>query len=259
MDYVLLIFSFLFGAVVGSFLNVCIYRIPLGISIAYPSSRCPGCGESIPFYLNIPLLGYLMARGRCASCSTSISAMYPAIEGLTGLFAVALFLRFGVSVELFVYFAFISALLVISFIDLEHQIIPDVISLPFIPLGFGASFFLASPGVAASALGLLLGGGVLLAIAAGYHLVTGSEGMGGGDIKLLAMIGAFTGWRGVIVTLLLGSFIGALVGLVVIAAKGKGGRYKIPFGPFLAGGAAAHLFYGEHLIDWYLNAFISIP
>ena len=259
MDYVLLIFSFLFGAVAGSFLNVCIYRIPQGISIAYPPSRCPGCGASIPFYLNIPVIGYLVIRGRCASCKVSISPLYPAVEVLTGLFAVALFLRFGVSAELFAYFAFISALIVISFIDLEHQIIPDVISLPFIPLGFAASFFLASPGVAGSALGVLLGGGVLLAIAAGYHLVTGSEGMGGGDIKLLAMIGAFTGWRGVIITLLLGSFIGALIGLAVIAAKGKGSRYKIPFGPFLAGGAAVHIFYGEALLDWYLNTFISVP
>jgi len=259
MDYVLLIFSFIFGAVVGSFLNVCVYRIPRGISIAFPPSSCPGCGASIPFYLNVPILGYLMARGRCASCSAPISVMYPAIEGLTGLFAAALFLRFGVSVELFVYFVFISALLVISFIDLEHQIIPDVISLPGIPLGFAASFFLASPGVAASALGILLGGGVLLAIAAGYHLVTGSEGMGGGDIKLLAMIGAFTGWRGVIVTLLLGSFIGALIGMAVIVAKGKGSRYRIPFGPFLAGGAAVHLFCGDFLLDWYVNAFISAP
>lgn len=258
MDYVFLIFSFIFGAVVGSFLNVCIYRIPLGISIAYPPSRCPGCGASIPFYLNIPVLGYLMIRGRCASCREPISALYPVIEALTGLFAVALFMRFGPSVELFVYFAFISALLVISFIDLEHRIIPDVISLPFIALGFAASFFLASPGVAASGLGILLGGGVLLAIAVGYHLVTGSEGMGGGDIKLLAMIGAFTGWEGVLVTLLLGSFIGALVGSAVILAKGKGSRFKIPFGPFLAGGAVVHLFYGHRLMDWYLNAFISL-
>jgi len=259
MDYLLLIFSFIFGAVVGSFLNVCIYRLPLGISIAYPPSRCPGCGSSIPFYLNIPVFGYMITRGRCASCAEPISAMYPAVEALTGVFAVLLFLRFGASPELFIYFVFVSALIVISFIDLEHRIIPDVISLPGIPLGFAASFLLASPGVAGSAIGILFGGGLLLAIAVGYHLITGSEGMGGGDIKLLAMIGAFTGWKGVIVTLLLGSFIGALVGVVVIAAKGKGSRFKIPFGPFLAGGAVVHIFYGSQLLDWYVNAFISVP
>lgn len=251
-----LIVSFVFGAVIGSFLNVCIHRIPLGISIVHPPSRCPSCGSSIPFYYNIPVFGYIMLRGRCASCSAPISAAYPLTEALTGLFAVLLFMRFGLSVELFVYFAFIAALIVITFIDIRHQIIPDVISLPGIPLGFIASFFLDSPGALASGIGILAGGGVLLAVAAVYYFVTGAEGMGGGDIKLLAMIGAFTGWEGVIVTLMLGSFSGALIGAASMAVRKQKGRVRIPFGPFLAGSAVLYIFYGRTLIEWYMNAVV---
>ncbi|MFQ5737023.1 MAG: prepilin peptidase [Thermodesulfobacteriota bacterium] len=254
-----LILPFIFGAVVGSFLNVCIYRIPLGISIVHPPSKCPSCGKGIPIYFNVPVLGYLMLRGRCSSCGVRISVRYPLIEAATGVFAVLLFLRFGPSVELLVYFAFICALIVITFIDLRHQIIPDVISLPGIPAGFAASFFMASPGVLDSAIGIFAGGGALLAIAIGYYFITGAEGMGGGDIKLLAMIGAFTGWKGVVVALLCGSFLGALIGVAVIVAKGKGARYRIPFGPFLAGGAVLYLFYGTELIDWYVNSVLTGP
>ncbi len=254
-----LIVPFIFGAMIGSFLNVCVHRIPLGISIVHPPSRCPSCGQSIPFYYNIPVLGYLMLMGRCARCGVRISPVYPAVEASTGLFAVFLFLRFGLSVELFVYFAFVSALIVITFIDLEHQIIPDVISIPGIPLGFAASFFLVSPGVANSALGIVLGGGVLLGIAAGYYFITGAEGMGGGDIKLLAMIGAFMGWKGVVVTLLCGSLSGAVIGVAVMAATGRKGRARIPFGPFLALGAVVYLFFGAALIDWYVNSFVAGP
>ncbi|MDP2689233.1 MAG: prepilin peptidase [Deltaproteobacteria bacterium] len=258
-DKVFLILPFVFGAVAGSFLNVCIYRIPLGISVVHPPSRCPSCGSGIPFYYNIPVIGYMMLRGRCASCKAPISAVYPVTEALTGVLAALLFLRFGLSPELFVYFAFLSALIVITFIDLRLRIIPDVISLPGIALGFIASFFLESPGVVNSGLGILLGGGALFGIAAGYHFITGAEGMGGGDIKLLAMIGAFAGWKGALVALMLGSFLGAFIGLAVILAMGKGSRFRIPFGPFLAFGAVVHLFYGDALMDWYINAVIIGP
>lgn len=249
---IFLILPFLFGAVVGSFLNVCIYRIPMGMSIVSPPSSCPRCGSRVPFYYNVPILSYIVLGGKCSSCRAPFSARYPFVEALTGLFAAFTFVRFGASVDALIYFVFISALIVITFIDLDLQIIPDVISVPGIVLGFAASFVLVDLTVLDSAIGLLFGGGILFLIAFGYHRLTGHEGMGGGDIKLLAMIGAFLGWKGVILTLLLSSFAGAIVGGVLMSAFGKGSKYAIPYGPFLAIGALVHLFFGERLIGWYI-------
>ncbi|MEK7773890.1 MAG: prepilin peptidase, partial [Deltaproteobacteria bacterium] len=192
IDISSLILPFVFGVAVGSFLNVCIYRIPSGISIVSPPSRCPACLKHIAFYDNIPIISYIVLMGRCRRCKSPVSARYPAVEAVTGLFAAALFLRFALTTEFFIYFAFVSAMIVITFIDVDHQIIPDVISLPGIPLGLVASFFLPSVGVADSLIGTVSGGGLLFGIAAAYYYLTGKEGMGGGDIKLLAMIGAFT-------------------------------------------------------------------
>ena len=249
--------SFIFGAVVGSFLNVCIYRIPAGLSISRPGSRCPACGAPVPFYHNIPIVSFLVLRGRCSACRERFSARYPFIEALTGLFAVALVHHFGLTAPAFVYFAFVSALVVITFIDLDHKIIPDRVSLPGIAAGFAASFFLPYPGVLNSAAGIAAGGGILLLVAAGYYLVSGVEGMGGGDVKLLAMVGAFLGWRGVVVTLLAGSLLGAVVGVVIMLAFGKSTKYAIPFGPFLAAGAIVYLFFGEEIITWYVRTAIG--
>lgn len=246
-------FAFIFGAVIGSFLNVCIHRIPKGLSIVYPPSRCPGCGSAIAFYDNIPIVSYLFLLGRCRNCKNPISAKYPLVEALTGAFAALVFLRFGFTPELFAYFALTSMLIVITFIDLELQIIPNIITIPGIFAGFIASLFLNEPGVTGSVIGILVGGGLLFGIAAAYMLLTGKEGMGGGDIKMLAMIGAFLGWKGVIVTLLAGSFFGALIGGAFMLISGKGRRNPIPFGPFLAAGALIHLFYGLQIIDWYIQ------
>lgn len=254
-DKAILIIPFIFGSVIGSFLNVCIYRIPSGISIVSPPSRCPSCHKEIPFYYNIPVAGWFILRGRCAHCASRISFKYPLIEAMTGFLASALFLKFGLSAPLFAYFAFSSALTVVTFIDLEHQIIPDVISLPGIVAGFTAAFFISSPpypGVIESLIGILLGGGLLLAIAAAYYLLTRNEGMGGGDVKLLAMVGAFIGWKGVLLTVLAGSFLGAAAGLIAMAASGKGTKHPIPFGPFLSAGALLHLFFGDSIIGWYI-------
>lgn len=249
---ILSILPFVFGALIGSFLNVCIYRIPLGMSIVSPPSSCPNCGAAVPFYLNVPVLSYIVLRGRCYSCKAPFSARYPLVEALTGLMAVFTFMKFGASVDALIYFAFICALIVITFIDLDLQIIPDVISLPGIALGFAASFVLLDLSVLDSLIGLAFGGGILYLIAFGYHLITGQEGMGGGDIKLLAMIGAFLGWKGVLLTLLLSSFTGAITGVILMYAFGKGTKHAIPFGPFLALGALLHLFFGESLIGWYI-------
>jgi len=245
------IFSFIFGSIVGSFLNVCIHRIPEGKSIIFPPSSCPHCSKLIAFYDNIPIISYIVLLGRCRNCKGPISPRYPFVEFLNGSFAVILFKVFGFSPELPIYFVFVSSLIVITFIDLQYQIIPDVISLPGIGIGFLASYFLPH-GMLNSVIGILAGGGTLFLIAFGYHFITGREGMGGGDIKLLAMIGAFLGWKGVIITIFTGSFIGAVIGSALMLAKGKDSKYAIPFGPFLAAGALISLFFEKALINWYI-------
>lgn len=253
-----LILPFVFGAVVGSFLNVCIYRIPAGLSIVSPPSRCPACLKRIAFYDNIPVISYIVLMGRCRHCGSPVSARYPVVEAIAGVFASALFFKFGPTPAFFIYSVFIAALIVITFIDIDHQIIPDVISLPGIPLGIIASFFLPSVGVVDSVIGAIAGGGLLFGIAAAYYYSTGKEGMGGGDVKLLAMIGAFTGWRGVLMTVLAGSVSGAVLGGILMLVHGKGGKHPIPFGPFLAAGAVVYVFAGEALIEWYISRAMGI-
>ncbi len=253
----LLAFAFLFGAVVGSFLNVCIWRIPAGESIVSPPSHCPGCGTRIRAYDNIPIVSYLLLGGRCRDCRTRISARYPAVEALTGAGFVLVAWQFGPTPEALVAALFVAALITISFIDLDHQIIPDVISLPGIVVGLLLAVAGVGPSWRDSVLGILLGGGTLWAVAAGYQALTGREGMGGGDIKLLAMVGAFIGWRGVLVTLMIGSLTGAVVGIALMIARGSDSRLPIPFGPFLALGAACGLFFGDTAINWYLGLALS--
>ncbi len=245
--------AFVFGAVVGSFLNVCIFRLPAEESIVFPPSKCPHCGTPIRPYDNVPILSYIVLRGRCRACAATISARYPLVEALTGFAGLACVWRWGSSVEALVAFAFLAALIVVTFIDLDHQIIPDVISLPGIAIGLALSLILDRPGFVNAAVGVLLGGGLLYAVAFAYEWWTGREGMGGGDIKLLAMIGAFLGWRAVPLTLLLASFSGSLVGVGVMIARRANSQVAIPFGPFLAAGAVCALFFGEALIHWYLG------
>jgi leader peptidase (prepilin peptidase)/N-methyltransferase len=247
--------AFVAGLVLGSFLNVCIRRLPVDESIVRPGSHCPHCKSSIRPYDNIPVVSYLLLGGRCRACGERISLRYPLVEVLTGIAMVALVRHFGLTPALPVYAAFLAALIVITFIDLDHQIIPDVISLPGIVIGLACAAAGVGPTLTASIIGLLLGGGFLYAVAVGYELLTGREGMGGGDIKLLAMIGTFLGWSGVLTTLLVGSFSGALAGGALILLRRGDGRSPIPFGPFLAGGATFALFAGNLAIDWYLDRF----
>jgi leader peptidase (prepilin peptidase) / N-methyltransferase len=245
---------FLFGAIIGSFANVCILRVPAEESIVFPGSRCPECKQPVAWYDNIPLLSWLVLRGRCRSCQEPISFRYFVVELVTALAAVALYLRFGLGVEWLVLFTFVAALIVITFIDLDHRIIPDVISLPGIVVGFLLSLRGApGPGPLASAIGILAGGGLLLAVAWGYHALTGREGMGGGDIKLLGMVGAFLGWRSVPFTMLFSSLTGSVVGVTLMWWTGSDTKYAIPFGPFLALGAIAYIFWGDQVIGWYLG------
>jgi leader peptidase (prepilin peptidase) / N-methyltransferase len=251
----------IFGAVVGSFLNVCIARIPNGESIVYPTSHCPKCRARIAVYDNIPLISYLMLHGRCRSCLEPISSRYFFVELLMGLFAAALYYRVGLSFEFVVGFVFVGALLVISFIDLNVRIVPDVISLPGIVLGLVLSiigyFFLGNrtsvvPSPLSSILGILVGGGFLLGTAWIYEKITGVEGMGGGDIKLLAMIGAFLGWPAIPVTLFFASLVGSIVGIACMIWTGAGRRLALPFAPFLCSGAVVFIFFGQDLARFYL-------
>jgi len=250
----LLVFAvFVLGCCIGSFLNVCIYRLPQALSIVSPRSFCPQCRTPVRGYDNIPLVSYLLLRGKCRSCGAKISWRYPLVETLTGALAVALFLKFGLTISFFASFAFTAALLVITFIDLDHRIIPDVISLPGIGIGFLLSFFLPNPSVTESLIGLLAGGGSLYLVAVGYQALTKREGMGGGDVKLLAMIGAWLGWKAVLFTLFFASLTGTLIGGGAMLIQKQGRHYAIPFGPFLAFAALAYLFFGPQLIDWYLS------
>lgn len=254
LNPLIMLLIFIFGTCIGSFLNVCIYRLPVSKSILEPSrSMCPGCNGLIAFYDNIPLLSYLWLKGRCRQCHMPISFRYPLVEMITGVLAICVFLRFGLTLEGLVYFAFITTLLVITFIDIDHRIIPDVISLPGIPLGVLAAFALPSMTFKSSVSGLLAGGGSLLLVAWTYYLITRKEGMGGGDIKLLAMIGTLVGFKGVIFTIFAASFIGTLAGAVIMLHKRKNLKLAIPFGPFLSLAAVIYIFFGQRLISWYLG------
>jgi len=246
--------AFVYGLCIGSFMNVCIYRLPLSRSLIKPGSACPQCGRSIPFYDNIPVISFLLLRGRCRNCGATISWRYPLVELLGGLTALAAVTRFGLSLPALVYFVFIAVLIVVTFIDIDHRIIPDVITLPGIVLGLAASFLLPRTSLTDALLGILLGGGSLLAVAVIYRLITKKDGMGMGDVKLLAMIGAFIGWQGVLFTIFIGSLAGSLIGFILVfAQRRKDLKLAVPFGPFLSLGAILYVFAGPELIFWYYH------
>jgi leader peptidase (prepilin peptidase)/N-methyltransferase len=244
MQSVLLVMAAVLGAVVGSFLNVVILRLPReGASIVFPASHCPHCLHPLAWYENIPLFSFLALRGRCRSCKATISWQYPLVElAMAGLASLVAH-RFSLGFESLFYFVFCAALLVIIVIDIYHQIIPDRISLPGIVIGFVGSFFVHTVTWQQSGLGILLGGGLLYAVAYGYYALTGRDGMGGGDIKLLAMIGAFLGWQSLFYVVFASSLTGSLVGIAAMFKQKKGGLTRIPFGPFLALAALSYLFF----------------
>jgi leader peptidase (prepilin peptidase) / N-methyltransferase len=250
MGYVV---SIVFGALIGSFLNVCILRLPKEESIVWPGSHCPHCKHSIKFYDNIPLVSYILLKGRCRHCHSPISFQYPLVEGITALGSLILFMKFGPSLSYLFYFLFVAALIVITVIDLYHQIIPDVISLPGIGVGLLASLMIPQITFLTSLIGTLLGGGSLFLIATIYQRLFKREGMGGGDVKFLAMIGAFLGWKAVILTIFFSSLIGSITGIIMMLLKGKDFKYAIPFGPFLSVGAVVALFYQNEIIAWYMQ------
>jgi leader peptidase (prepilin peptidase)/N-methyltransferase len=244
----------LLGLAVGSFLNVCIHRIPRAQSLVFPGSRCPGCGYELRWFDNIPVLSYAMLLGRCRKCQTRIAIRYPLVE----LAAMALFVLhgmvFGWTALLVPRLLFACMLVVLFAIDLEHHLLPNVITLPGIVVGLIASAVLP-PGLVDALIGVLIGGGVLWVIGEAYYRFSGQEGMGGGDVKMLAMIGAFLGWKLVLMTLVLSSFAGSIIGLIVIAVKRGGMKYALPYGTFLALGALVASLVGERIVNWYVSLY----
>jgi len=240
------------GAVVGSFLNVCIYRLPLEKSVVWPSSACPHCSRELSWYENIPVLSYLALRGRCRTCAGSISIRYPLVEALTAAMFALAWWHYGPGPLLASRLIFGCALIVLFAIDLEHHLLPNAITLPLIVAGFVFSFF-AEPGWASSLIGILVGGGVLWLIAEAYYRIRHEEGLGMGDVKMLAMVGAFLGWQLTLLTLLLASLSGTVIGLGLIVSRRGGLKYALPFGTFLALGAAAAATVGPSLLAWYLG------
>ncbi len=252
---ILYILWFVAGAVLGSFLNVCISRIPRGRSVVSPVSSCPHCRQPVRWFDNVPLLNFIWLRARCRSCGRRLSWRYPLVECLNGAGYLAVAAAFGFGVNALVYASFVSALLVAAVIDFEHLIIPDIIALPGIVVGFFASAFIVPVGWLGSLIGIALGGGSLWLLALISPYLFGKEGLGGGDMKLLAMIGAFLGWQAVIMILFLASFAGAVAGVALMAFHRIERGHYLPFGPFLAGGAVAVLFLRRELLGIYEGLF----
>jgi leader peptidase (prepilin peptidase)/N-methyltransferase len=267
-----------FGLIIGSFLNVVIVRLPLGMSIAIPRSNCPQCKRLIPWYDNIPILSYIILRGRCRRCSKNISLRYPLIEGLTGFVSLLLYLKFGFGAEWAIFFTFSAALIALAFIDLDHRILPDPITLNGIWIGILASIYLNEPNplvsrvlhltgieftntraiaFIGSVLGAAVGGGLLWGVAEVYLRLRGIEGMGFGDVKMMAMVGALLGAPLALLTIMIGSVIGSVLGLVFIRAAGKTREYELPFGTFLAAAGILTVLYGEDLIRWYVTTIVG--
>ena len=241
----------LFGLMIGSFLNVCIHRLPRQESVVTPRSRCPQCGASIAWYDNIPIFSYLHLGGRCRQCQTPIGARYAYVEAATGVIFVAHAIVIGPDPLLAPRLCLAAIVIALFAIDLEHQILPNAITLPGIAAGLVASLFVHPPDLGASLEGAALGAGVLLAIRWGWRRAAGVDGMGLGDVKMLAMIGAFLGWQAVLLTLFIGSLAGAIVG-ISLAALGRGTmKSRLPFGTFLGAAALVASLWGTHLVAWY--------
>jgi leader peptidase (prepilin peptidase) / N-methyltransferase len=242
----------LFGAVIGSFLNVCIYRLPIGRSVVWPGSACGSCGHMLAWYENVPLVSYLVLRGRCRACRSPISLRYPMVELLTAVMFAGAWWYYGPTPLLASRLIFGCGLMVLFAIDLEHHLLPNVITLPGIIIGFAFSL-ITEPGWFASLVGILVGGGVLWLVAEAYYLIRHEEGLGMGDVKMLAMIGAFVGWKLTLITLMMASFAGSIVGVLLIVSRRGGMKYALPFGTFLAMGAALAATIGPGVLEWYLG------
>jgi leader peptidase (prepilin peptidase)/N-methyltransferase len=266
-----------FGLIIGSFLNVCIYRLPRHESVVTPGSHCPGCGKPVRPYDNIPVISYLWLRGRCRFCRQRISLQYPIVESLAALAFFACALQWGPTPPALVNSLFLSAVLVLIFTDYHHQILPNVITLPGVAAGFllsplqaenllrdagdilagnlAGSVYPANAEAVlpwiSSALGALIGGGTLFLVGFGYRLFRKRQGLGEGDMKMMAMVGAFLGWRHALLIIFAGSFLGSIVGVLAIIFFGKTLQTKLAFGIFLGIASIILLFYGNAFLHWY--------
>jgi leader peptidase (prepilin peptidase)/N-methyltransferase len=248
-----IVIAFLAGLIVGSFLNVCIHRIPVEASIVFPGSQCPSCGTAIRWYDNVPVLSYAALRGRCRDCGQAISIRYPGVELLTGTLFAAVW-AYGFEPRVAALYSLLAAgYVAITFIDIDHKIIPDVITIPALWIAPVVALVVGQLTFKQSLIGIAVGGGFLWAIAAGYELVRKQEGMGFGDVKLLAMIGGYQGWEAAVFALVIGSMIGTLVGIALMIARRGRLDMEIPFGPFLVAGALMHLFGGPAFLGWYFS------
>jgi leader peptidase (prepilin peptidase)/N-methyltransferase len=244
----------LLGLMIGSFLNVCIYRLPRQMSPVRPRSSCTTCGHMLSWYENIPIGSYLVLRGRCRGCGSPISAMYPIVEAITGMMFLGAYMLYGPSPLLIARLIFGCLMIVLFVIDLQHKILPNVITLPGIVVGFLLSF-VVEPGWLSSLIGIAAGGGVLWLIAEGYYRLRKEEGLGMGDVKMLGMIGAFLGWKLMLLTLILASFSGTLVGIFLLIVRKQTLKYALPFGTFLAVGAVVAAAAGDRLVAWYFGLY----
>jgi leader peptidase (prepilin peptidase)/N-methyltransferase len=263
---VLTFFAFVFGAIVGSFLNVVIHRYPIEESIVFPPSHCPECKARIRWFDNVPILAWLWLRGRCRDCRAPISLRYPLVELANALFYLAIFLHTGPTIGFVLIAAFVSMTILLIYIDAEIQILPDVIDLPGIAVGIAIGALAlgeAYPALVASASivdalgGALLGAAVILAVIGAYWLIRRVEGMGQGDVKMLAMIGAALGWRAVPGVLLLAAICGTLIGVPIALRSERGMQFPLPFGVFLGLATLAVIFFGHTLSEWYLALLAS--
>ncbi len=255
MEKIILIIAL--GLAWGSFLNVVIYRLPQGMSLIKPSSSCPYCHHKIKPYDNIPLLSYLILKGRCRYCQAKISFTYPLVEALTPACFLLLYSQNGLSFFFLASCLFVSALIVLGFIDFYHQLLPDEITLPCLALALLYSFFRQDLSFIQALIGAGAGAGILLFIYGAYYWLRKREGLGLGDVTMMLMIGAYLGWRLTFFTLILASFIGALIGISLILFKKKNLQFAIPFGTFLAPAAFVALLWGEKIINAYLNLYKS--
>jgi leader peptidase (prepilin peptidase)/N-methyltransferase len=250
-----LILVILAGLAWGSFLNVVIYRLPRRMSLVRPPSSCPACKERIRFYDNIPLVSYLALGGRCRHCRARIPFSYFLVEALTPAAFVILYLRDWPDFRFFASCIFASALVVLAVIDFYHKILPDAITYPGFALGLAYAFFRPDLGVFRALIGAAVGAGFLLFIYGGYYLVRKKEGLGLGDATMMAMVGIYLGWEKTLLTLILASFAGAIVGILIMLVKKKNLQYSVPFGTFLAPAAFVSLVWGDALISAYLGFF----
>jgi len=248
-------FAFLFGLVWGSFINVVIHRLPLGESLVTPRSRCPSCENVVASYDNIPVLSYLLLGAKCRHCNASIALRYPAVELIVGAASLSSFMRHGFALEFLVELFFVAATVALIFIDYDHQILPNAITV----YGTLIGILIAGPRMSFTIIdalkGAALGAGILWAVSELYFRLRKVEGMGQGDVKMMGMVGAFLGWQGVLLTLFIGSLLGSVVGLAVVSTSGADMKTKLPFGTFLGIGAIMTLYAGGTAIAWYSGLF----